>query len=40
MHNKLVGQVNNIDTSDFVVKTKYATDKTELEEKFLMSLTL
>ena len=26
-------KVNNIDTSDFVLKTKYQTDKTELEKK-------
>ena len=26
-------KVNNIDTSDFVLKTKHQTDKTELEEK-------
>ena len=32
-HDKLVGKVNNIDTSDFVLKTKYNTDKTELENK-------
>ena len=32
-YNKLVGKVNNIDTSDFVLKTKYNTDKTELENK-------
>ena len=30
---KLVAKVNNIDTSDFVLKTKYQTDKTELENK-------
>ena len=30
---KLVAKVNNIDTSDFVLKTKYQTDKTELEKK-------
>ena len=30
---KLVAKVNNIDTSDFVLKTKYSTDKTELEIK-------
>ena len=35
---KLVAKVNatplnNIDTSDFVLKTKYNTDKTELEKK-------
>ena len=30
---KLVAKVNNIDSSDFVLKTKYQTDKTELENK-------
>ena len=34
--NKLVAKVDNIDTSDFVLKTNYNTDKTELEIKFLM----
>ena len=29
--NKLVAKVDNIDTSDFVLKTRYNTDKTELE---------
>ena len=29
----LATKVNNIDTSDFVLKTKYQTDKTELEKK-------
>ena len=29
----LVANVNNIDTSDFVLKTKYQTDKTELGNK-------
>ena len=33
LHDKLVAKVNNIDTSDFVLKTKYQTDKTELENK-------
>ena len=33
MYNKLVAKVNNIDTSDFVLKTNYNTDKTELENK-------
>ena len=33
MHDKLVVKVNNIDTSTFVLKTKYQTDKTELEKK-------
>ena len=31
--NKLIAKVNNIDTSDFVLKTKYLTDKTEVEKK-------
>ena len=29
----LVAKVNNIDTSGFVLKTKYDTDKSELENK-------
>ena len=29
-HNKLVSKVNNIDTTGFVLKTTYATDKSEL----------
>ena len=33
MHDKLVAKVNNIDTNDFVLKTKYDTDKIELENK-------
>ena len=33
MYDKLVAKVNNIDTSDFLLKTKYNTDKTELENK-------
>ena len=32
VYDKLVAKVNNIDTSDFVLKTKYKTDKTELEK--------
>ena len=32
-YKKLVTKVNNIDTIDFVLKTKYSTDKTELENK-------
>ena len=31
VYNNLVAKVDNIDTSDFVLKTKYNTDKTELE---------
>ena len=33
VHDKLVEKVNNIDTSGFVLKTKYDTDKSELEMK-------
>ena len=33
MHDKLVAKINNIGTSDFVLKTKYNTEKTELEKK-------
>ena len=33
VYDKLVAKVNNIDTSDFVLKTKYQTDKAELEKK-------
>ena len=32
-HNKLVTKVNNIDTSDFILKTKYDADKLKLENK-------
>ena len=32
-YDKLVAEVNNIDTSDFVLKSNYNTDKTELENK-------
>ena len=32
-YDKLVTKVNNIDTNDFVLKNKYQTDKTELENK-------
>ena len=30
---KLVGKVDNMDTSKFVLKTKYDADKSELENK-------
>ena len=33
MYNKLVAKVNNIDTSGFVLKTKYSKDKSELENE-------
>ena len=32
-YDKLVAEVNNIDTSDFVLKSNYNADKTELENK-------
>ena len=31
-YDKLAAKVNNIDASDFVLKTKYQTDKAELEK--------
>ena len=37
VYNKLVTKVDNIDTSDFVLKIKYNTDKTELENKIPVS---
>ena len=33
MYAKLVAKVNNIDTSDLVLKTEHQTDKTELEKE-------
>ena len=33
VYEKLVAKANNIDTCDFVLKTKYEADKTELEKK-------
>ena len=32
-YNKLVAKVANVDTNDFELKTKYDTDKAELEKK-------
>ena len=34
VYNKSAAIVNNTDTSAFVLKTKYQTDKTELEKQF------
>ena len=34
-YDKLVAKVDNIDTSDFALKTKYNTDKTELKFNIL-----
>ena len=33
MYDKLVTKVNSIDTKGFVLKTKYDTDKSDLEKK-------
>ena len=33
MYDKLVTEVNNIDTTGFVLKTKYDTDKYDWEKK-------
>ena len=33
VYNKLVAKVDNIDTRDFVLKSKYDTNKTEFENK-------
>ena len=33
VYDKLVAKVNNIDTSDLVLKTNYNTDKVQLENK-------
>ena len=35
IYDKLVTKVNNIDTSGFVLKIEYDTDKSELENKIL-----
>ena len=32
-YDKLVSKINNIDRSRFVLKTKYNTDKSDLEKK-------
>ena len=36
VYDKLAAKVNNIDTSSFVLKAKYQTDKAELEKEFLI----
>ena len=36
LYDKLAAKVNNIDTSGFVLKTKYDTDKSELEKKKIL----
>ena len=39
-YDKLVAKINSIDTSAFVLKTKYDIDKSELEKKFLILMVL
>ena len=36
VYDKLVAKVNSVDTSALVLKTKYDTDKSELEKKLLI----
>ena len=36
VHDKLVAKINNTDIGRFVLKTKYDTDKSELEKKILI----
>ena len=40
VYDKLVAKVNSIDTSGFVLKTKYDIDKSEIENKFLILVVL
>ena len=40
VYDKLVGKINNIETSGFLLKTKYDADKTESEKKFLILVNL
>ena len=39
-YDKLVAKVDNIDTSGFVLKTKFDTDKSKLKKKILILLVL
>ena len=40
VYDKLVAKVNSIDTSGFVLKTKYDTDKSEIENKMILAILL
>ena len=40
VYDKLAARVNNIDTGDFVLKSKYDTDKTESKRKLLILVVL
>ena len=35
VYDQLDAKVNNVDTSEFILKTKYQTDKIRLKTKFL-----
>ena len=39
-YDKLVEKVNNIDTTELVLKTKYDTDESEVEKRFFMLVIL
>ena len=39
VYNKLVAKVNNTDTSKFILKTKYQTEKSELKKKQIPDVT-
>ena len=40
LFNKSVAKVHDIDTSGFVLKSQYNTDKSDLEKKFLIQVDL
>ena len=40
MYDELVAKVNNTDTSEFALKTKYNAGKTDLEKKILILVNL
>ena len=40
LYQKLVAKVNSIDTSGFVLKTTYDTDKSEIKTKFQILMVL
>ena len=40
VYDKLVPKVNNSDTSGIALKTKYNTDKSDLEKKYLILVNL
>ena len=39
-YDKLVEKVNNIDTTELVLKTKYDTDESEVKKRFFMLVIL